>query len=83
MNTTSRSTTIAWAHARDAELQAKGDAIMRVGSGLTTAYGSGQVVSREDLLIALVRIMGLAAEVMSLSRQVVAACDTAVPAQGE
>lgn len=81
--TITRTKTIAWARARDAELQAKGDAVMRIGSSLTNAYGAGQPVCREDLLIALVRMMALTADAMSLSRQVVAACDAAVPAQGE
>jgi len=48
-----------------------------MANGLTAAYASGRVPSREDLVIALVRVTSLAADLMSLSRQVVAACDEA------
>jgi len=80
---TTKADTLDWARARNIELQAKGNAIIRVGSGLTDAYSGGQTPCREDLLIALVRMMGLAADVMSLSRQTIAACDAVVPARGE
>lgn len=67
--------TLDWARTRNTELQAKGNAIIRVGSGLTDAYSAGQEPCKEDLLISLVRMMGLVADVMSLARQVVEACD--------
>jgi len=68
---------VRWAKDRDAALQAKGDAILRMASGLTTEYASGRLPSREDLVIALVRMTSLAADAMSLSRQVVAASHAA------
>ncbi len=75
--------TLDWARARNTELQAKGNAIIRVGSGLTDAYHDGRMPTSDDLATALVRMMGLAADVMSLARQTIAACDAAVSAQGE
>ncbi len=72
---TTKTDTLDWARARNTELQAKGNAIIRVGSGLTDAYSAGQEPCKEDLLSSLVRMMGLAADVMSLARQVVEACD--------
>jgi len=69
---------VRWAKQRDAVLQAKGDALLRTASGLTAEYAAGRIPSREDLIIALVRLTSLAADLMSLSRQVVAACDEAV-----
>ena len=80
---TTKTDTLDWARARNTEVQARGNAIIRVGSGLTDAYSAGQEPCTEDLLISLVRMMGLAADVMSLARQTIAACDAAVSAQGE
>ncbi len=65
---TTKTDTLDWARVRNTELQAKGNASIRVGAGLTDAYSRGQEPCREDLLISLVRMMGLAADVMSLSR---------------
>ncbi len=75
--------TLDWARARNTELQAKGNAIIRVGAGLTDAYHDGRTPTSDDLATALVRMMGLAADVMSLARQVVAACDAAIPSRDE
>ena len=80
---TTKTDTLDWARARNTELQAKGNAIIRVGAGLTDAYSGGQEPCKEDLLISLVRMMGLAADVMSLARQTIAACDAAVSARDD
>ncbi len=82
-DTTTRRATLAWARERDAELQARGAALLRIGNSLTVSHAAGQPVNREDVLIALVRATALAADVMALSQQVIAACATAGPAQGE
>lgn len=71
--------TMDWARDRNTELQATGNAIIRVGAGLTDAYHDGRTPTSDDLATALVRMMGLAADVMSMARQVVEACDEDVP----
>jgi len=75
---------VEWGKQRNDVLQARGDAALRIANSLIDARIDGRAAGHEhDLLVALVRMTALAADCLSLSRQVVEACAEASVARHE
>ncbi len=71
--------TVEWAQGRHKALEERVRACHRVADSVTDSYKGGEPPSRAELEAAVVRLMTLAIDAYALSRQVVAACDGAIP----
>lgn len=74
---------VEWAQGRHQELAERVRAAHRIAGGVTDGYHGGSPPCREDLEVAVVRLMAVAIDAYALSRQTIAACDAAIPAQGK
>ncbi len=75
--------TVEWAQGRHQDLAERVRACHRIAGSVTDGYHGGSPPSREDLEVAVVRLIAVAIDLYALSRQTIAACDAAIPAQGE
>ncbi len=71
--------TVEWAQGRHQAMTERVRACHRIAGSVTDGYHGGEPPSRAELEAAVVRLMTLAIDAYALSRQVVAACDGAIP----
>ena len=74
---------VEWAQGRHQDLAERVRACHRIAGSVTDGYHGGEPPSREDLEIAVVRLMAVVIDLYALSRQTIAACDAAIPARDE
>jgi len=74
---------VEWAQGRHQDLAERVRACHRIAGSVTDGDHGGEPPSREDLEAAVMRLMAVVIDLYALSRQTIAACDAAIPAQGE
>ncbi len=74
---------VEWAQGCHQDLEERVRACHRIAGSVTDGFHGGEAPSREDLEVAVVRLMAVAIDLYALSRQTIAACDAAIPAQGK